>query len=196
MAKVIPFPDRSGGESNLIQNEPFCFRRADWGVREPVQVNSQEAAAFEEKRAKALGQGRPITFAPHHLVLRGSLSQTTWALFRAREDESRMRRVYYLAGLMELAIKVPHHLLRTDLIRRVFEQIESLSTELGLRWRRGSEGFLLPLPPARYPLNRFPHALAQAPSLKKLLSSLNSETNIQFDLAGRLFVYYLPAAWV
>ncbi|MBW1713473.1 MAG: hypothetical protein JRJ59_10035, partial [Deltaproteobacteria bacterium] len=85
MAKVIPFPVQAKADDNLLGQGPFTFRRAEWGALEPVQVERRQSEVFENQRAEALGQGRPVNFAPVHLVLKGSLTQTVLALFRFRE---------------------------------------------------------------------------------------------------------------
>ncbi len=196
MAKVIPFPGRPHGPDNLIIDSPFTFRRAEWRTEHPVQVQRPKAEAYEIKRRRAFSVGEPAVPAPIHKVLTGSLGQTLRGLYRAREDEDRMRRIYFLAGLMELATGHSHELLRTDLVRRVFGRIKELSEELNLRWRSWAEGFLLPLAENQYPTGRLPDSLGRAGTLKELMEFLRLETDAQFKRAARDYVYYLPPSWV
>jgi len=194
VARIIPFPAPARSD-NLLAAEPFCFRRADWAPREAAQVWRPEAEVYQAKRREALKLGRPLAFTPSHVSLKGSLSQTTRALFQHRVEEPTMRRVYFLCGLMELATGLSHEVLRTDLVRRVFELVEATSGQLNLRWPASAEGFLLPLTAQLQPRNLLRENLSRAATLKELLDSLRAETDRQFDLAGRLFVYYLPPAW-
>jgi len=195
MAKIITLPDRPGKNSHLICAEPFDFRRAEWAPLHPAMVHRSQAEVYEGKRQEDLSQGQPLSFTPSLLSLKGSLEVTCRFLFRARSDQERMGRIYLLAGLTELATRVPHDLLRTDLIRRLFEVVREMSAEMGLRWPAHQEGFLLPLPEALYPPNRFRRRLGQAASYKDLIKTLQEETSLQFDLVAANFVFYLPLSW-
>jgi hypothetical protein len=219
VAKVITFPGSSGITGGLITFKPLFFRRASWDLSNPAQVSRTEAEAFEKRRVEAMGKGRPVGFTPSYLELKGSLSQTLTALFRSRDDESRMRQIYFLAGLMEVATGLSHHILRSDLIRRVFSEIQHLANKLGVQWLSSNQGFLLPvyfseehspeswsnsieipLPRSGLQLedvskSRLKQALSQTQTLKDLISALRNETDAQFDLLSRFFVFYLPHSW-
>ena len=197
MAKVITLPDRAGADDNTLSRKPFCFRRAGWLLSAPAQVARPEAEVYQERRRQALEAGQPADFIPSYLTLRGSLAQTLGALFRFRDDEPRMRQAYFLAGLMEMATSLSHDVLRSDLIRRVFAEIEENSARLKVRWQSWDQGFLLPLylSGENLPAARLQWSLGRAGTLKELLASLRGETDAQFDLAGRRFVYYLPPSW-
>jgi len=198
VAKVITLPDRAGVDDNTLSLEPFCFRRAGWLLSAPAQVARPQAEVYQERRRQALKAGQPADFTPSYLTLKGSLAQTLGALFRFRDDESQMRQVYFLAGLMEAATGLSHDLLRSDLIRRVFAEIEENSTRLQVRWQSWDQGFLLPICTQGENLStaaRLQQNLGRARTLKEFLVRLKEETDAQFDLAGRRFIYYLPPSW-
>ena len=198
MAKVITLPDRVGVDGDTLCREPFCFHRAGWLLSTPAQVARPEAEVYQERRRQALKAGRPADFTPSCLTLKGSLAQTLGALFRFRDDESQMRQTYFLAGLMEAATGLSHDLLRSDLIRRVFAEIEENSTRLQVRWQSWDQGFLLPISTHGENFStaaRLQQSLGRTRTLKEFLVRLEGETDAQFDLAGRRFIYYLPPSW-
>jgi len=198
VAKVITLPDRTGADDSTLSLEPFCFRRAGWLLSAPAQVARPEAEVYQERRRQALKAGRPADFTPSCLTLKGSLAQTLGALFRFRDNEPQMRQTYFLAGLMEAATSLSHDLLRSDLIRRVFAEIEENSTRLQVRWQSWDQGFLLPICTHGDNLStaaRLQQSLGRARTLKEFLVRLKGETDVQLDLAGRRFIYYLPLSW-
>ena len=195
MAKIINLPGLSGPADHLICAEPLDFRLAEWGPLHPALVHRHQAETYERQREADLSLGRPLRFVPSLLSLRGSLEVTCRALFRARQDRARMGRIYLLAGLTELATRVAHDLLRTDLVRRLFIEIKETSAELNLRWPSHQEGFLLPLPENLYPPTRFQTRLGRASSYKELIKALEEEVILQFDLMAANYVFYLPLSW-
>ena len=196
MSKVIPFPEKKDPDRHILARKPFRFRRAEWETITPAMVGLHQAALFQEHLEEVTRLGRPVSFVPAHVPLRDGPGQTIMALFQRREDASAMERVFLLAGMMELATRMSHDLLRTDLIRRVFEAIQELSRDLNLRWSSGRQGFLLPLPESLYPCSRLARTLERATTFKQLMQGLEAETRVQFGLAGEHFVYFLPKAWV
>ena len=196
MSKVLRFPKKDGFKRKIPAQGPFRFRRAEWETQTPAMVGLHQAARFEEHLEEALGDNRPVSFVPSHLPLKGGLGRTVRALYFYRDDTETMERVYLLAGMMELATRLSHQLLRTDLIHRLFVTIRSMSGELDLRWSTDRDGFLLPLPESLYPRTRLNRELRRAETFQELLKSLEAETQIQFTLCSRNFVFYLPRGWV
>ena len=80
----------------------------------------------------------------------GGYHFTCLYLFRFRDDEKRMRRIYWLAGLMECVTKAPSPVLRTDLVRRFFKIIKQEREELNVSWKGNVRDFLLPLNAQHY----------------------------------------------
>jgi hypothetical protein len=97
---------------------------------------------------------------------------------------------------MECVTNAPSHILRTDLLRRFYKSILEEREGLGMVWRGSVRHFLLPLHPEHHNPNLFFHRIAGAASLKELYDAIRSETDTQFDVLSRLYVFYLPENFV
>lgn len=181
-------------ENNLIASHPLEFRKGDWLAGSPILCTRKESARFEAHRQKVFqAQDRPyMSLVPAHVTLDGGYHYTTAWLFRFREDEARMRRLYLLAGLMECATKAPSPVLRTDLVRRFFKIINEERDKLNVSWKGNVRNFLLPIHPEHYHPNVFLNAMQGAESLKDLLARAEEETANQFDVLSRHYVFYVP----
>jgi hypothetical protein len=62
-------------------------------------------------------------------------------------------------------------------------------------WRGHVRHFLLPIHPDRYNPALFLHAIAKAEFLKELFSAIQTETDAQFDILSRIYVFYLPGGF-
>ncbi len=82
---------------------------------------------------------------PPHFSLEGNLAEVARALLRHHHDPGALEEVHYLGALLEALLASPCAILRTDLIRRVYQEVERFSTRLGLRFHAQGGGFLLPL---------------------------------------------------
>ncbi len=192
MADIIDLSTRLKPGNNLIVAHPLEFRRGDWLAGSAILCSRQESAKFEARRVKA-PQDRPfISPVPNHLTLDGGYYYTAVWLFRFREDEPRLRRLYYLAGLMECITRAPSPVLRTDLVRRFFKIINEEREKLGVAWKGHVHNFLLPLYPEHYNPNTFLNAIQDAPSMKDLLERIEEQTNAQFEILGAHYVFYVP----
>ena len=198
MADVIDLTPRLPGQDNLIASRPLEFRRGDWKHGSTMMCTRGESARFEEHRAKALAaEGhRHIAFVPNHLALDNGSLCTLQGLFRHRDGESRMRRVYNLAGLMECVTNATSPILRTDLLRRFYQAITEEREALQVAWRGRIGHFLLPLYPEHYNPHLFLHSIAGAASLKELFEVIRRETDAQFDILSRYYVFYLPEEFI
>lgn len=78
-----------------------------------------------------------------HFSLDGGLQDTALGLLRHRDDAASQEEVLYLACLLEALVSAPSAILRTDLIRRVYQEVNQRSQSLGFRWR-GGEGHFIP----------------------------------------------------
>lgn len=197
MADIIDLSSRLKPASNLITPHPLEFRKGDWLAAHAVLCTREESARFEAHRQKVRqAQDRPfISLVPNHFTLDAGFNFTALWLFRFREDEVRMRRLYRLAGLMECITRAPSPILRTDLVRRFFKIITDEREKLGVAWKGSVQGFLLPIHPQFYNPNVFLNAVQSAASLKDLLSLIEEETNRQFDLLARQYVFYVPESF-
>ncbi len=196
MADIIDLSKRLKPGLNLIASAPLEFRRGEWISGSAILCSREESAKIEAQRRKATTDRPPVTLVPNYIRLDGGYHFTFVWLFRFREDEERMRRLYRLAGLMECVTKAPSPVLRTDLVRRFFKIINEEREKLGVSWKGNVRDFLLPLHPEHYDPGVLIETIRNAPSLKDLLSGIEKETNSQFDILADKYVFYVPGAFL
>ncbi len=198
MAELIDLTRKFQNLENLITPEPLEWRRGDWISGHALMCTREESKRFEAHRLEAyqVKGHKHIGFVPNHFKLDGGCHYTVMGLFAHRRDEAMMRRVYYLAGLMEGVTNVPSPILRTDLLRRVYQSIMEEREHLGVVWRGHVRHFLLPLHTDFYNPNRFHHHVATAASLKDLYREVRGETDAQFDILAQHYVFYLPESFL
>jgi len=196
MADIIDLSKRLKSGHNLIASAPLEFRRGEWISGSAILCTREESAKLEAQRRKATTDRPPVTLVPNHIRLEGGYHFTFVWLFRFREDEERMRRLYWLAGLMECVTKAPSPVLRTDLVRRFFKIINEEREKLNVSWKGNVRDFLLPLHPEHYDPGVFIETIRDASSLKDLLSGIEKETNSQFDILAEKYVFYVPGAYL
>ncbi|RPJ09469.1 MAG: hypothetical protein EHM36_04295, partial [Deltaproteobacteria bacterium] len=196
MADVIDLNDKYHKKHNLLTTHPLEFRRGDWHGGHIMLCTREESNQYETHRLEAFRSTghQHIAFVPNHFTLDGGYHYTALGLFRYRNDEALMRRVYRLAGLMECVTNAPSPILRTDLLRRFYKSILDERDELGVVWRGNVRHFLLPIHSEYHNPNLFLHRIANAESLKELFVAIQSETDTQFDVLARFYVFYLPEA--
>jgi hypothetical protein len=193
MADVVEF---SQLPDNTITDKPWRFRRAEWAAAQPLMCGLHQAAMFEDHRREVFRPGHfHLRELPLGVPLEAGQVNTVRGVFRHRLDEENMRRVMFLAGLMEAMINHPCPILRTDLIRNVYSRLETLSAELGVVWRGHSERFLPTLPPQLYHPNRLPGLLVGVNNLQVFYDTIRAETDDQFDLVAGHYVFYVPPGW-
>ncbi len=196
MADIIDLSTRLKPGHNLIASAPLEFRRGQWLSGIAILCTREESAKLEAQRRKATPDRPPVTLVPNHVRLDGGYHFTFLWLFRFREDEQRMRRLYWLAGLMECVTKAPSPVLRTDLVRRFFKIINEEREKLNVSWKGNVRDFLLPLHPEHYDPGAFMETIHNASSLKDLLTGIEEETNSQFDILAEKYVFYVPGAFL
>jgi hypothetical protein len=196
VADIIDLSSRLKPGNNLIAISPLEFRKGPWLSGSAILCTREESAKLEAQRRKATPDRPPITLVPNHFTLDGGYHYTCLWLFRFREDEKRMRRLYWLAGLMECVTKAPSPVLRTDLVRRFFKIINEEREKLNVSWRGNVHNFLLPIHPRDYDPGTFLAVIGSAPSLKELLTGIEQETNSQFDILADRYVFYVPDTFV
>ncbi|ABK17599.1 hypothetical protein Sfum_1914 [Syntrophobacter fumaroxidans MPOB] len=199
VADIIQFKDRGGGRGdNVIVRRPLEFRRGEWRSGFVMMCTREESGRFEAHREDALrAEGhRHVAFVPDHITLDGGLHFTVMGLYRHRDDEASMRRVYRLAAMMECVTKEPSPILRTDLLRRFYKTITEERDALRVIWRGSVQDFLLPVHPVWYDLQRFGRRVAGAGSLKALYDVIREESDAQFDVLSLHYVFYLPESFV
>lgn len=198
MAEIIDFSAKHKQIQNLITATPVEFRRGDWQAGFAMLCSRNESARYEDHRREALRHPshHHLGQLPEHLNLADGYHYTVLGLFRHRDKAAAMRRVYRLAGLMECVLNAPSPVLRSDLLRRVYQTITEEREALNVAWRGDVHHFLLPLDLSHYDSKRFFAGIAAAPSLKEFYGFLEAETNTQFDLLCANYVIYLPRAFI
>ena len=197
MADIIDLSSRFKPGHNLIAMSPLEFRKGEWlsGKRYFVhagRICKTGSPAPEDNPGQAPYNACPKSYYPGRRL---SLHKSLW-LFRFREDESRMRRLYRLAGLMECVTKAPSPVLRTDLVRRFFKIINEEREQLNVSWKGNVRNFLLPLHAEHYKPGVFIDTISSAPSLKDLLAGIEKETDSQFDILANSYVFYVPETFL
>jgi len=178
---------------NVITQSPLRLRWGDWRKRQPLLVHVGSAAGYEEFRQEAKAQGQdPAGQVPAGFELEDAAAQTAMALLRHRDNEPRLLEVGYAACLMETLLNTPCAILRTDLIRRVYQEAQEVSAGLGISWRGRGGCFMLPLNEDA----RQPHAFAQRvepiADLKELFATLRDIAGQRYQSLKKGYVIYYP----
>ncbi len=197
MNDIIDFPGPpappGSPREHVICDRPLRLRWGDWRTQYILQVHVQSAAVYEDLRAECLAQGRdPSGQMPPGFTLDGGMHHTGMALLRFKDDEERLIEVGYLAALMEALVNTPCAILRTDLIRRVYQEVESMSARLGLRWSGRVGHFMLPLnEDAREP-DAFARQVAPLDNLKDFFDTLKHIARSRHESLKKGYVLYYP----
>lgn len=194
VADIIDMRDRHRPPDNTITTGPLEFRRGDWQLGTAMLCKREESVRYEAHRMEAFSrQGHThVANVPNHFALDNGYHYTLIGLFRFRQDEALMRRVYRLAGWMECVTNAPSPILRTDLLRRFYKSILDEREALNLVWRGNVRYFLFPLHVEYYNPNLLVHLVSRAETLKELYAVIEEETGNQFDILAQHYVFYLP----
>lgn len=194
MADIIELRDRQRPPDNIVTLRPLEFRKGDWHLGSTMMVKREESARYEMHRLKAFSrEGHAhVAYVPNHFTLDDGTHYTLVGLYRHRNDEALMRRVYRLAGWMECVTNAPSPILRTDLLRRFYKSILEEREALNLVWRGNVRYFLFPIHVDYYNPNLLMHRVSQSESLKDLYAVIEEETDQQFDILTEHYVFYLP----
>ncbi|WP_139796571.1 hypothetical protein [Desulfacinum hydrothermale] len=180
--------------ANLITSRPLEFRWGEWNTGPALLCTRKESLRFERHRQDALGTAghRHVAWVPNHLKLAGGSHFTVSGLFRYRDGESAMRRIYRLAGMMECVTRGTAPVLRTDLLRRLYQTILEEREALGIAWKGAVDHYLLPLYPQHAGPDLLLAKIRNCHSMQHLFQVIEEETNRQFDLLGSDYVIYVP----
>lgn len=196
MGKVIDFQDQSKKPSgSLIISRLLEFRSAAWQTPHFVQMLKPLSDKLEKQRSESAEHGRDRGLQiPPHYSLPGSLACTIRSLYNERANEARMRRIYYLAGLLDCMINQVNPILRTDLLRDMYNKILELKNELRVQWYGSLDHVLLPLDAQFYNEAEYRSALARSRSMKELYAAIREGTGEMLDILSLEYVFYRPAA--
>lgn len=188
MAKVIDLTERMGNlDSSLIVSRPWEFRRSDREGKYFLQMARPCSEILERTRREC-----PQRELPAHFVLRGGMAYTIRASYAYREDEEKMREVYYLAGLIDCMINQVSPLLRTDIIRDLYRKIMTLKGLLCVSWYGTLDQVLFPLDEGFFSLHLYRERLCGARSMKALYGIIRQATEEMFDILSAEYVFYIP----
>jgi len=156
-------------------------------------VHVHPAAIYEDQRQEDLAQGRdPSGHMPPHFVLDGGMHETAQAILRHRQDEGALLEVAYLSALMEALLNTPCAILRTDLIRRVYQEVETISVHLGLRWRGRAGHFMLPLNEDAMHPKGFAQRVAPLDNLQEFFWVLKEIATARHQTLAKSYILYYP----
>lgn len=179
-------------DDHIICQTPYRLRWGDWRTAHPIQVHVGAAAVYEDQREEDLAAGRTLGGQmPMHFQLDAGLNDTAQAILRLRADESALIEVSYLACLMEALVNTPCAILRTDLIRRVYQEVDRLSAALSLRWRGRAGRFMLPLNRDALEPKGFDRRVSPLANLQEFFAVLKEIARERHqDLAKNYVIYY------
>ncbi len=185
MGDVIRLPGtQQTPADSLICSRPLEFRRPPWTSAHFIQMLRPLSQELEDSRRA--GE------VPPHYTLKGGIGYTIRALYLHRNNEERMRLVYYLAGLMDCMINQVHPVLRTDLLRDMYKRVFDLKAQLNIHWFGPLDQVLLPLDNQFYLEADYRASLMQAASMKALYRAIREGTGEMFDILSLEYVFYCP----
>ncbi|MBN1849641.1 MAG: hypothetical protein JW932_13770 [Deltaproteobacteria bacterium] len=194
MAKIINFMERLEKEShNLITSKPWEFRRADWKTPYFIQMLKTQAIQYEKQR-KAMGENNDLqstAFTGYNMLKKG-LAHTIQAIYLSRNNEESMRKIYYLAGLIDCMINQVNPLLRTDFIFDIYQKVTTLKKILNVHWYGDMDQVLFPLEGAFYDYGNYRETLKGAKTMKELYSRIREGTDRMFDVLSSNYTFYAP----
>ncbi|ADK85221.1 conserved hypothetical protein [Desulfarculus baarsii DSM 2075] len=195
MSDLINFPGepRAVAADNVIADKPMRLRWGDWRTHKVLQAHVGAAAAYEDQRREFLSRGQsPAAQMPPGFELDGGEKDTALALLRFRGDEGKQRRLMLLAVLTEALISVPCAILRTDLIRRVYQQVGELSRELGHRWSGDCQRLLPPLNEDAHEPDFLAKALINIDNLREFFDTATRIADERYQKMAKSYVFYYP----
>ena len=194
MSHIIDFPgNKPKKPDNVITDAPMRLKWGDWRTTNILQVHVRSAAGYEDYRAELIKKGRkPGGKMPAHIACTNGLNETALAVLRHRHNQEDLIKVGFLAALMETLVNTPCDILRTDLIRRVYGEVEKLSKSLDLSWRGGANRFMLPLLEDQAQLMDFKRRVAPLNRLNTLFKTLDEIARERQEKLAREYVFYYP----
>ncbi|HDR16229.1 MAG TPA: hypothetical protein ENN79_12250 [Desulfobacteraceae bacterium] len=194
MARIIELPvRRPQTKAGIIASRPLEFRKACKPSIHFIQIPRGRESEFEAHFRDSSG-GVLQTGIPWGWELSRGQDRTICSLFLHRESENTMRRVYYLAGLVDCMINQVNPLLRTDLLRSLYKEAFELKRSLDVDWSGRLDEVLLPIEPLYYNRHEYQKALIDAETMKQLYRAIRDGTSKMFDVLSEQYVFYCPGA--
>jgi hypothetical protein len=196
MGEIVNLQDKfQRPPNNLIISSPWEFRRADWEGHHFIQMLRSQSVKLECHREEVCKQGgKGIWHLPPHFSLKGGMIYTVLAMYAHRDNEDRMRQVYYLTGLMDCMINQVNPVLRTDLLKAMYKKVFSMKTELNVHWYWPLDHVLLPVESSFFNEYEYRALLKSAQTMKELYRVIRIGTDEMFDVLSLEYVFYCPGA--
>ena len=186
MGKVINLQEKlKKPPGNLVCQSPLEFRRADWKSSHFIQMLRSQSARLETHREE-------VSHLPSHFSLKGGMTYTIRAMYACRDNENRMREIYYLTGLMDCMINQVNPVLRTDLLKAMYKKVFAMKTDLNVHWHGPLDQILLPIESRFYNKFQYRNSLNSAHTLKELYRAIRTGTDEMFDILSLEYVFYCP----
>jgi hypothetical protein len=194
MGEIIDLEEKlRKAADDLICREPWEFRRADWETSHFVQMLRSQSEKLQQHREEILGRGgRGVWKLPSHFELKGGMAFTIRSLLASRDNEERMREIYYLTGLMDCMINQVNPILRTDVLRGMYKRVFKMKEELKVNWYAPLDQILLPIDSHLYNEFEYRSRLRKAPSMEALYRTIRGGTDEMFDILSLEYVFYCP----
>jgi hypothetical protein len=194
MGEVINLHDKlRKSPDNLICLRPWEFRRAAWETTHFVQMLRSLSAKLERNEYDNQKRGsQGIGHLPAHFSLKGGMAYTIRAMYSNREDEGKMREVYYLMGLMDCMINQVNPILRTDLLRAMYKKVFTMKEKLNIHWYGPLDHVLLPIDCQFHNGLEYRSSLNRARTMKALLQAIRKGTDHMFEILSLEYVFYFP----
>ena len=176
---------------NLITLSPWEFRKSDWGSLYFIQMFKTHSDKFERTRLRENTCSLSLYF-PSHILLTGSASYSIRAIYACRENEEKMREVYYLIGLIDCMINRVNPILRTDLLRDMYKKIRAIKKKFAVNWHGPLDQVLLPIDPGFFDESAYSCSLNGAGTMKELYYVIRKGTDEMFDVFSKEYVFYCP----
>ncbi|SPD74018.1 conserved hypothetical protein [uncultured Desulfobacterium sp.] len=196
MAKILHLETKiTGPTNNIITARPIEFRRSFWDTTHFIQMGRASSKGLERHRKEAHNKGGAAfgQIPPHHL-LTGGMDSTIRALFIHREDEQKMREIYYFVGLVDCMINQVNPLLRTDIIRDMYRKVFKMREDLKIHWHGNISQILLPIDSVLFDENEYKAMVSKAGTMKELYKTIKDGTDEMFDIISLEYVFYCPSA--
>jgi hypothetical protein len=117
-------------------------------------------------------------------------------MYAYRENEEKMREVYYLMGLADCMINQVNPILRTDLLRDMYKKVFEMREQLKVHWYGPLAQILLPIDSQFYNEFEYKASLTGARTLKELYQKIRIGTDEMFDILSLEYVFYCPSAGI
>lgn len=194
MGKIINLQDRlNKPPDNLISLRPWEFRRADWETVHFIQMSRAQSVELECHREENYRRGiRGIRHLPPHFLLKRGMDCSVRAMYAHRDNEERMRQVYYLMGLMDCMINRVNPILRTDVLRGMYKKVSTMRKELDIHWHGPLDEVLLRADSQFYDDSEYRSILYKARTMNELYRVIRQGTDEMFDIFSREYVFYCP----